>query len=304
MIKDYLEYYKKDVKAKYDIEKKGTNSSFLIHPSRAKLRKLCLEIFKSNTNPDDLKSFAFFFGFEFNPENTNKLKDNTDKFRPIETFFKGETDLNDIEAVNLAAILVDFKDRPYLKYSKKEVEKNKELAPQQGEKINEKKNFPIEKEATPQIPKSLLDIPVIPIGKTNTEKENPIFLYIKNHKILSGAVILLIFLSSFLSIKTLIKENQCMTWKKDHFEEIACDEIIGEGTGIVVPKDDYLIQEFRKVETCDTTTFFKNGMPCIWYWKTPNDKLDCFTAPGFHPENKKNLKPITQHMIDKYILRK
>jgi hypothetical protein len=43
----------------------------------------------------------------------NKMKDVTDKFRPIETFFKGETVLSDIEALNMAAILVDFESRPF-----------------------------------------------------------------------------------------------------------------------------------------------------------------------------------------------
>lgn len=113
-----LELYKKAIRAKFEIEKDGVHSDFLISPSRAKLRKFCLEIFKLNQNPNDLVIFSSFFKFDFSPTCSGKLKDQTDKFRPIETFFKGETDLSDIEAVNMAAILVDFQPRPYLKFAK------------------------------------------------------------------------------------------------------------------------------------------------------------------------------------------
>lgn len=113
-----LELYKKAIKAKYEIEKEGVHSDFLISPSRAKLRKFCLEIFKLNQNQNDSAIFSSFFKFDFVPTCSGKLKEHTDKFRPIETFFKGETDLSDIEAVNMAAILVDFQPRPYLKFAK------------------------------------------------------------------------------------------------------------------------------------------------------------------------------------------
>jgi hypothetical protein len=104
MVKNTLEDYKSAVKLKYEFEKIGSHSSFLLNPSGAKLRKLCGELFTNNTRTDDLKCFSTFFQFDFSLNCSNKLKEQTDKFRPIETFFKGETDLTDIEAVNIAAI--------------------------------------------------------------------------------------------------------------------------------------------------------------------------------------------------------
>src|SRR5690606_5919427 len=101
---------------KYEMEKNGDFSSFLFNPSRGKLRDLCMEIFKQNTDVDDLRSFRLFFGFDYSLDSLNKLRDQKDKFRPIETFFKGETDLQDIEGINIAAILVNFKSRPFAKY--------------------------------------------------------------------------------------------------------------------------------------------------------------------------------------------
>ncbi|WP_239455704.1 hypothetical protein [Flavobacterium ginsenosidimutans] len=49
----------------------------------------------------------------------NKFKEQKDKFRPIETFFKNETDPHNIDAINLAAIMVDFQPRPFKNFDKK-----------------------------------------------------------------------------------------------------------------------------------------------------------------------------------------
>jgi hypothetical protein len=87
MMKNTLEDYKAAVKLKYECEKIGSYSSFLLNPSRAKLRKLCGELFMNNASTDDLKSFSAFFQFDFSLNCSNRLKDQTDKLRPIETFF-------------------------------------------------------------------------------------------------------------------------------------------------------------------------------------------------------------------------
>ena len=113
-----FEAYKKAVKLRYEEEKNGNYSSFLLQPSRANLRKLCVERLKENPSLDDLNSFKIFIGFEFKPENRNKLKEETDRFRTIENFLKGSSDSNDVEVINLAAILVDFTPRPFLKFVK------------------------------------------------------------------------------------------------------------------------------------------------------------------------------------------
>lgn len=143
---DRLEEYKKAVRLKYETEKNGDYSSFLFNPSRAKLRDLCSELFKQNLNVEDLKTFSLFFGFEYNLDNLKKLRDQKDKFRPIENFFKGETDLSDIEGINIAAILVDFKPRPFSRFIKQHVvfnttEENSVEVKESGNEITSVVNF-------------------------------------------------------------------------------------------------------------------------------------------------------------------
>ena len=63
---DALEEYKKAIRLKFEEEKGKEYSSFLIVPSRAKLRQLCIERLKHNNSIDDLKSFEIFLVFSLN----------------------------------------------------------------------------------------------------------------------------------------------------------------------------------------------------------------------------------------------
>ncbi len=291
MVKNTLEDYKAAVKLKYEIEKVGIHSSFLQNPSRAKLRKFCGELFKNNTNADDLKSFSAFFQFDFSLNCSNKLKDQTDKFRPIETFFKGETDLTDIEAVNIAAILVDFNPRPYLKFSKLQdlkKEKNSNTSMERRDKEDINIPFTIIKNNNISIDQSIK-----PSSKENKD------LNIFQKRLYIPGLIIITMLSGFGYI--FLPKKECMQWQKDHFEAVVCET---KANGIAnlystMPLNKNML-DFRKVEICDTTTFFKHNKPILWYCKN-GDHLDFFNGPGFNPENEKPLKPITQYMIDKYI---
>ncbi len=114
-----LEEYKKGIKIKYELEKEGEHFDYLYSPSRGKLRDLCWTIFENNPSQDDLNVFRNLLCLDFDHTKKNKFKEQKDKFRPIETFFKGETDPLNIDAINLAAIMVDFQPRPFKKFNEK-----------------------------------------------------------------------------------------------------------------------------------------------------------------------------------------
>lgn len=111
-----LKQYKKAIRAKYEIEREGKYFDYLYKPSRGKLRDLCWLIFENNPTQDDLNVFKNLLGLDFDHTKKNKFKEKKDKFRPIETFFKGETDPANMDAINMAAILVDFEPRPFKKF--------------------------------------------------------------------------------------------------------------------------------------------------------------------------------------------
>jgi len=80
------------------------------------------------------------------------------------------------------------------------------------------------------------------------------------------------------------------------------------GSAEVIPLNQYVLDNFKKITVSDTTTFFKNGdydMPVVWYGKSSNKKEhEYFNRPGLHPETGKTLKPISRYIIKKYILSK
>lgn len=277
-----LEAYKKAIRTHYEIEKQGKYSSFLINPSRAKLRQLCEERLKESNNKEDKLSFNLVFGFEYEASNRNKLKSLTDKFRPIETFLKKETDLTDIEAINITALLVDFKPRPFRVFNTKSFgiqSLSEEVEIVELNTIDEERN------------KSHLEI------KTTESRKN------LKKKIAIGIFGLIGIGSVGYAGKSIIfSEPECMQWQKNHFEVVDCQSDKQKGFMMqseIIPFDENKSQ-LIKIEVSDTTTFFKNEKPLYWYCKV-NGKPEFFNTHGLHPETGKALKPVSQYIINKYV---
>ena len=308
MKKNTLEDYKEAIKAKYEEEKSGDYGSFLINPSRAKLRDLCAIIFIEGRNSDDFTIFRNFFGFDFKEDSSTQLKKQTDKFRPLETFFKGETDLTDISGIDLAAILVDFNPRPinrFFKATQTTIITNTE----------EKTNYPItDKNASFNLYEEKKEQTTIteaitiqhPIIKTTIVPK--ITLAHIQHKTISvkqifkTLIFLVVILVSAYGIKELfIPKKECMQWQKDHYEVVDCSSTT-QGIGAMNEVKPIIEEELKlkKMEVSLQTPFFQKNKATIWYCKK-NEKLEFFNCAGFHPENGKPLKPISQYIIDKYI---
>lgn len=282
---DLLEAYKEAIRLKYEVEKTEIYSSFLIVPSRAKLRQLCVERLKNNSNVDDLKSFNLFFGFEFGVGALNKLQAQTDKFRPIETFLKRETDLTDIEGINIAAILVDFNPRPFNRFIKVDL------------------NLPKEEKTAIKVIEKKEDYSVIDSSKADISKNNISHQPLKrglNKKIGIGILSLIGILSVGYTTKDLfLAEKECMQWQENHYELVDCD-VQGIGGMSTIEPIRKEILHLRQIEVCDTTTFFKEGKPIIWYCKVEG-KPEFFNTHGVHPETGKALRPVSEYIVEKYV---
>jgi hypothetical protein len=238
-----------------------------------------VERFKGNNQINDLNTFKVFFGFEFGGGNLNKLKSETDKFRPIENFFKGSTDTNDIATINLAAILVDFNPRPFLKFGKNNYEVDDVVAEKKTNEIvisNEDK---------------VVSQELLSVVKKNNKK-----------KIVYGLFGFLgLFSLSYTAKDIVFPEKQCMQWQKDHYELLDCSsEVKSLYTATPIIPVDEDAQELNKIAVSDSTTFFKAGKPIIWYYKVDGIP-EFFDRPGFHPVRERALKPVTQYIIDKYV---
>ncbi|MVO08652.1 hypothetical protein GOQ30_05675 [Flavobacterium sp. TP390] len=299
MEKDYFDEYRKCIRKKYELEKNGIHAKFLFKPTEAKLRDLCIMLFREQEKKDDLQSFKLYFGFEFSINQTSELnkKEPMNKFKTIGKFFiNGESFLQDINGLDLAAMLVGFDIRPFNKFSRfslKEIENFYNSLESQKQEKEDDENEPIEpilvipeKPEEPEEPKPQIVPP------------NPSWFQKYNVSILIGTIILL---TAIIGINYFTTEKECMAWIKDHYEEIDCNAIT-ENKEIVIEskKEDYL-KYFKKIIPCDTTQYEKNGKACLWYGKSANgNEYEFFTFHGLHPETRKTLKEVTANIMDNY----
>lgn len=274
-MKDTFSSYKEALKAQYSNQKLGIYANFLMQPTPARLRDLGIILFKENKNQNDKQIFQSFLGFEFEANSIQKIKNETDKFKPLATFLKNETELSDYNAADFLAILVGFEIRPYSKFL------------HQGDtEVKRFYNEPIEKE----------------LIRTSDQQYN--ILSVKKSKgkliaVVAGCVGLL--LGSYVVKNEVFPAKECMQWNDDHYEEVVCE---GNKVGFadinpIFEKNEDLL-DFKKIEVCDTTTFFKSDQPIVWYIKQ-NGKCEYFNAPGLHPISGKPLRPITKHIIETHV---
>ncbi|WP_264524861.1 hypothetical protein [Flavobacterium sp. N502536] len=332
---DPFEEYKKAVKKKYEIEKNSGHSFYLSNPTRGRLRNLCWELFlQQNRNQDDLTVFSSLLGLAFDVNKKNNFDRQIDKFRPIDNFFKGESDPANMDVVNMAAILVDFKARPFNKFRiqelfEDEVQPEEEGPIDEGEKIEvlntEKEqnkhsgildNFLVRKEREkgsgrevisgveeikPAV-NSFVNVSVekIPDSNPNPNPGSRPKFPTKMHFTIMGIIGLLCLIS--VSTYYAFQDKECMQWSGDHYEMVDCDLKIEDPVKYAdIEILDPTLIHLKKIKVCDTTTYFdKNGVAIVWYARKANG-IDFFDAHGRHPENNSPLRPVTHYILNKYV---
>ena len=102
------------VRSKYEVEKNKIYSDFLLKPSPAQMRELCLLIHDKGLSNKDKEVFELFFRTK--PDSTlRKAIENIDveKLKKICNFLNGKSQSTSPNSLNLIAILVDFELRPF-----------------------------------------------------------------------------------------------------------------------------------------------------------------------------------------------
>ena len=92
-------------------------------------------------------------------------------------------------------------------------------------------------------------------------------------------------------------EKECIVWQENSFITSSCARKNTIDNSIY----NLNINQFKKIEINSNTPFFKNGNPSVWYGKSSSKKIEFFTQRGVHPETLKELHPITDYIIDKYV---
>lgn len=267
---NYLSKYKKAIKKQYLVSTNGYYGDFLLQLTRAKLRDLCIEKLK-NANEMDVQLISLFVGFDLKNASQVKWNQATDKFRTIENFLKDKNDVSDITTLNVAAILVDYENRPFQKFCELNIVDN-------DDKSKKK----------------------IEINKDLNNTKDYFFSKYKN-KIISGISILGL---TILGNQYFFPKKECMQWTGTKYEMVDCSKEIKSlySENEIIPIDEKQI-ELKKIEVNSSTMFFKNNKPCVWYIKV-NGNPEFYNNFGFHPVSGKPLKPITKYMINKWVKQK
>ncbi len=134
----------------------------------------------------------------------------------------------------------------------------------------------------------------------------------KNKFYIIGSIIAVVSLVLFItkspfeeSEKPSDNSNKCMVWVVFEYKETTCDIQFDQESGAKPqPYDKKLLKNFKKVEVTLSYPFFVGNntkKPRVWYYKSHNNEIEYFTAPGLHPTNGATLKKITPHIIDTYV---
>jgi len=100
-------------------------------------------------------------------------------------------------------------------------------------------------------------------------------------------------------IISLFTNQECMYWTGDHYQPIACDQKKGDTP--IIALDTQKVAHLKKITRPDTLT--ENALGKVWYVKV-NNMPEFYTDSGSYPMDiKKELKPMTQYILDKYILK-
>ncbi len=280
MNKTTLDDYKTAIKNKYEEAKTGVFSAFLQNPSPAELKNFCFLLFDKGMSKQDEEIFDLFFELDDKSSKRKQIENySVDKLKPIGNFLKGRTETTRNLSLDLMAVLVDFQPRPFRKFIAGD--KNQNVIIEDEELLKEE----------------------IRSGELGIKM--PVFAEIQKVSTLKkcGIAVMLLLIIGLLGfgIKTTFFPNKnCMVWVKNHYEAADYDAVKDSLEVIVYNQN--LLDNFKKVTVCDTTTFFKNGKPLFWYAKDSHkNDLECFTQPGLHPETGKTLKPITEYIVNKYI---
>lgn len=310
------ESYKKALKEYYEVQKEGDQISSFLKPSPAGLRDILILKMKEELDDSDKKIIENFFEIPFIEVTPNKLRSETDRFKALANFLKEKSGGSDLRRLEMIALILDFKQRPYLKFVKinKNISKVEEIIA--DEKTNFDSEKPIVESSNDEVEKTEIEgvadesIEIIET-EVNTPKVIGVSeeLSIKKKKNvplkkigITGIVVVIIGISLFLNIRNYTTKD-CMVWKGKKYEAVDCSQTINSFAETTLPKDDKLIEEFRKMKVDTKTSFFdKKGNPKIWYIKNPNGTLEFFNQPGLQPETGKTLRPISKYIIQEYVL--
>jgi hypothetical protein len=301
-IKLVIEAYKK---------KRANNelSPLLMQSTPAGIRRECVNVYKERYDKKDEQALRAFFGpVESGKKFLQLIQEfETDKFRPLDNYIKGNTEKTEDRNLELLAWLIDFRHRPYV-YDKQVQLNEEELLIIGNSNKNAGNNQTTKREqhglqrGEERSPENEVAPNILSHAAPN-KKRNIL------KKVIGVFFIAVICFAGLYFIRLQKKNKQmrlesvvtsCMYWTGDHYAEMPCNE--DRKDRFKLPMDLERAKNFKRILREDTIT--EKSIGRIYYIKI-DGRIEYYTAPGNHPvEITRTLKPLSYYMFVNHLLKK
>ncbi|QEC74628.1 hypothetical protein [Mucilaginibacter ginsenosidivorax] len=282
--------YKELVLAEYDRQMKNEPSlSALLVPTPAKIKSLVIMICEqgSKLSTGDEKILESFVGKKDNAAGYRKAfsTGKADPFRPLVNLFDDRSIKTNIRNIDLLALLIGFKPRPYHPSLPATITFDPPIKPAPPEIVTD------EPPGNPDPSEN----PVEP-GEEPTKGKSYKFLWIIAAVIIAG-------MSWYLISKKMEKhytgKEGCMIWDDDHYEPIECKDRSSDAPHYPINQE--LVDHFKRIsEPKKTLTYQSVGK--VWY-SNYKGSVQFYTDSGPNPlDTNLRVLPMTTHIFEKYVL--
>lgn len=111
-----IEDYKRAILARFSLIRDEQNAEFLMQPTPARLKKMCIYVWDVLTVADK-EVYKRFFMCKEDAELYKKIQNfDIDRFKPLTNFLKGKSELTSLNSLDLLAVLLGLNARPYQKF--------------------------------------------------------------------------------------------------------------------------------------------------------------------------------------------
>lgn len=309
----FSEYKSQVIRSYYKKREEGSISLNLQHPTPAKLKRECLVVFEIRRTKADLEILREYFGHKEDEASYERAirRMETDRFRPLSKFLKGEIQNTEDRNIALLSWLIDFSPRPYRPgYQLVDINTT------DGKVAASKEHSPVPKK--PMRMDMYDDLAMRLEDSISTRGKGIDGISIPRHILnywdkykwpaLIGFGFLLLVgvlgISSNDSLKnsfgSLVNNHQCMYWSGDHYIDRDCDQKMPNVQLIAL--DPFKLKHFKRITRLDTITY--HDINKIWYAKIDN-QIEFYTAEGYDPRQPgRQLRPVSKYIYEKYILKK
>ena len=255
-------------------------SSEMLLPTPANIKAEIVKVCELGLNVSDEKILRSFVGqrSDTGAYRNAFLNGKADPFRPLVNFLNDRSIETNQRNIDLLALLIDFKPRPYHPDLKMPLKSGLQAGSQ---------------------------VPTIKLLESKTEitpPEQPTPQMTIKKVLLSVALILIVCMAGFLFIQSRHKHYNghggCMIWNDDHYEPTECnDKSSGKP---FYPINHELVDHFKRIKDPDTLTLYSVGK--VWYAKY-DGRVEFFTAAGPYPfDSNRRVLPMSVHILQKYVL--